>query len=53
MATVIYLPAALEVQIDKAAHRINQERARKRWAATLILLGGTAALLGILWAAMH
>lgn len=53
MATVTYLPSALDAQINRAAHRINKERARKRWVATLVLLVGAIALTGVLWVAMH
>ena len=53
MATVTYLPSALDAQINRAADRINKQRARNRWLATLILLAGTFALTSVLWIAMH
>ncbi len=56
MATVTYLPYALDAQINRAAERINKERARKKWAAALVLLTGSIALTSVLcalWAAMH
>lgn len=53
MATVTYLPSALDAQINRAADRIQKERTRKQWIAALVLLTGTLALVGVLWAAMH
>lgn len=53
MATITYLPSALDAQINKAAERIKKERSRKRWVATLILLVGTIALTSVLWVMMH
>lgn len=53
MATVTYLPSALDAQIDRAASRIQKERSRNKWVAALVLLAGAIALTGVLWAAMH
>lgn len=53
MATVTYLPSALDAQINRTLHRINKERTRKRWLAALMMVTGAICLVAILWAAAH
>jgi hypothetical protein len=53
MATVTYLPSALDAQINSAADRIKKEQARNRVRAALVLLASAAAMVFVAYTALH